>query len=110
MRRPESAFAHRIWGGYRSVDGEKAIMADAMESFWKDVDQEAPDELMNIEDHDFVAFRPFSSIILPGEGDSLVVDADQSSVSGGDPVDIAGEIGVEGGLVGTPIKVMRVGS
>ena len=73
--------------------GEKAVVADAVESFWKDVDQEAPDEFMDIEGHDLVALRPLGSIILPGEGDGLVVDADEPTVGDGDPVGIAGEIG-----------------
>ena len=49
--------------------GEQTVMADAMEAFWEDMDEKAPDEFMSIEDHDLVSFGAFGSIILPGEGD-----------------------------------------
>ncbi len=59
-------------------------MADAVESFGKDMDQEAPDEFGNINSHDLVALGPFDSVILTGQSNGLVVDADQPSVGDGD--------------------------
>ena len=90
--------------------GQQTVMADAVEAFGKDVDQEAPDELMDRQAHGLVAFCPFGSIVLPGEGDGVVVDTDQPSVGDGDPVGVAGEIGKHGfgpgeGLLGVDGKV-----
>ena len=72
--------------------GEQAVMANAVEAFGEDVDQEAPDELMDRQGHGLVALWLLSSIILPGEGDVFVVDADEPTVGDGDPMGIAGEV------------------
>ena len=71
-------------------------MADAVEAFGKDVDQEAPDEFMDRQGHDLVALGAFDPIVLPGEGDFVIVDADQPAVGDGDPMGVAGEIGEYG--------------
>ncbi len=72
--------------------GEQTVMPDMVEPFWEDVDQEAPHELMDRQVHGFIAINAFGSIILPGKGDDLVVDADQTTVRDGDPMGIAGEV------------------
>ena len=64
--------------------GEQAVMPDMVESFGEDVDQEAPNELMDRQAHDLVAISTFGSIVLPGEGDGPVVDADQPAVGDGE--------------------------
>ena len=71
-------------------------MADAVEAFGKDVDQEAPDEFMDRQGHDLVALDPLGSVVLPGEGDLVIVDADQPAVGDGDPMGVAGEVGEYG--------------
>jgi len=69
--------------------GEQTVMPDMVESFWEDVDEEAPDELMDRQVHGFVALGAFGPVILPGEGDGLIVNADQPAVGDGDPMGIA---------------------
>jgi len=69
--------------------GEETVMPDMVEAFGEDVDEEAPDEFMDRQVHGFVAIGAFGSIILPGEGDGLIVDADQPAVGDRDPMGIA---------------------
>ena len=71
-------------------------MSDMVEAFGEDVDQKAPDEFVDRQVHGFVAIGAFGSIVLPGEGDGLIVDADQPAVGDGDPMGVAGEIGQHG--------------
>ena len=72
--------------------GEQAVMPDMVESFWEDVDEEAPDEFMDRQVHGFVAISAFGSIVLPLEGDGLIVGTDKSSIADSNPVGIAGEV------------------
>ena len=40
---------------FAGVVGEEAVMADAVEAVWQGVDEEAPDELCNLQGHALVA-------------------------------------------------------
>src|ERR1043166_3928142 len=71
---------------------EQTIVADAMEAVGQNVDEEAADELVCCERHALVAIAPFDAIVLPLEGDAVVVAADQPAVGDGDAVGVAGEI------------------
>ena len=64
--------------------GQQAIVADAVEALWQDVHQETTDELVGIERHGFVSVGAFDPIILPLEGDAVVVEGDQAAVGDGD--------------------------
>ena len=73
--------------------GQQAVMADAMEALWQDVDEEAADELVGCERHALVAVAAFDPVILPPEGDAGVIECDQPAVGDGDAVGVAREIG-----------------
>ena len=72
--------------------GEQAIVADAMEALRQHVDQEAADELVGRQRHRLVSGGPFDPIILPLEGDALVVGRDQAAIGDGDAVGVARQI------------------
>src|SRR5690242_19431863 len=57
--------------------GEQAVVADAMQAFWQHVDEEAADELEGPERHLLVSIAALDVVILPLEGDALLVEADQ---------------------------------
>ena len=67
---------------------------------WKplgqDVHQEAPDELVGRQRHRLVAARPFDPVILPLEGDAVVVGRDQPAIGDGDAVGVARQVGEHG--------------
>jgi hypothetical protein len=61
--------------------GEKAVVADAVEARWQDMHQEAADELVGVERHQLVvSLGAFEAVILPLEGDVLVVERRSSVV------------------------------
>src|SRR6516225_4305898 len=72
--------------------GEEPVVADAVEATRQDMDEEAANELAGREHDRFVSIRPFDPIVLPPEGDAILIERDQSAVGDGDPVGIAGEI------------------
>src|SRR4029077_17021406 len=72
--------------------GEPIVVADAVEAWWQDVHQETPDELVGIERHDLVSLGTFDPIILPREGDALVVECDEAAIGDGDARRVAREI------------------
>jgi len=44
--------------------GEQAIVADTVEALWEDVEQKAPDELVDGERHGLLAVGPVAAVIL----------------------------------------------
>jgi len=50
--------------------------------------QEAADELMGIECHHLVSLGAFDAVILPLEGDTVVIERDQAAVGDGDTVGV----------------------
>ena len=60
--------------------GEEAVVADAMEAAGQDMDEEAADELIGRERHDFLPIAAVGAVILPFEGDAGVADRDQATV------------------------------
>jgi hypothetical protein len=56
------------------------------------VEQEAADELVRRERHGFVALATFEPIILPCEGDAVVVGRDQTAVGDRDAMGVARQI------------------
>ena len=60
--------------------GEQAVVTNAVEAAGQHVNEEAADELVVCEGHQLVSFVPFRSIVLPLEGDALIIVCDQSSV------------------------------
>src|SRR6266849_6136792 len=72
--------------------GEQAVVTDAVKARWQDMHQEAADELVGIERHHPVSLPAFEAVILPFEGDALVIERDQAAVGDGDTVGVAREI------------------
>jgi hypothetical protein len=60
--------------------GEQAIAADAVKSLGKDVDEEAADELADVERHRGVAAGAIDPAVFDLEGDTPLVDCDQAAV------------------------------
>ena len=73
--------------------GEQAVVADAVEAFWQHVDEEAADELVRAERYAFVSIAALDAIVLPLEGDILLIEGDQAAVGDGNAVGIARQIG-----------------
>ena len=76
--------------------GEQAVVADAVEALWQHVDEEAADELVGGERHALLAVAALDAVILPSEGDAVLVEGDQAAVGDGDAVGIARQIGQHG--------------
>ena len=68
--------------------GEQTVVADAMKALWQYMHQEAADELMGIECHHLVSLGAFDAVILPLEGDTVVIERDQAAVGDGDTVGV----------------------
>ncbi len=71
-------------------------MADAVEAARQDVQEKAADELVGRERHGLEPVRSFDPIVLPFEGDALVVERNETRIRDGDAVGVAGEIGEDG--------------
>jgi len=53
------------------------------------VNEKAADELVGCERHRFVSIAAFDPIVLPPEGDAMLVVCDQAAVGDGDAVGVA---------------------
>ena len=73
--------------------GEQAVVADAVEAFWQHVDEEAADELVGGERHALVSIAALDAVVLPLEGDALLVEGDQAAVGDGNAVGVTRQIG-----------------
>ena len=76
--------------------GEQAVVADAVEAGRQHVQEKAADELGGVERHGLEAVAAFDPVVLPLEGDALLVERDQPGVGDRDAVGVAGEIGEHG--------------
>src|SRR5215813_14523617 len=75
--------AHVLDGFGAIAAGENAVVADAVEALGQDVDEEAADELADVEPHRSVAARSLDPVVLDLEGDPPVVERDQATVGDG---------------------------
>src|SRR5262249_54071035 len=73
--------------------GEQAVVTDAMEAGWEDVEQETAHELANVETHDLAAMTAVLAIVFPAETDMGRVEIEQTAVGDRDAMRIAREIG-----------------
>ena len=55
--------------------GKQAVVADAMEAAWQDVEQEPTNELVGGERHDLLPVGARAAIVLVAEGDAALVEA-----------------------------------
>ena len=93
--------------------GEQAVVADAMEAFREDVEQEAADELIGIEGHGFMAYGVAAIVLVP-EGNATAVVGDEAGVGEGDAVGVVTEVFEHGFGAGerwfdmdVPVEVMQ---
>ena len=56
--------------------GKQPVVPDSVKAVWQDVDEEAANELVRVQDHGFVPTSPFGSIIFPLEGDAVLIEGD----------------------------------
>src|SRR5262249_24318454 len=77
-RREQLAGACDVVGALAA--GEQAIVADAVEARGQYVHQETADELVGGERHQLVALGAFDPVVLPFEGDALVIACDQAAI------------------------------
>ena len=57
------------------------------------MDEEAADERVDWQGHDFLAHAPLGPVILPLEGNAPLIEADQAAVGDGHAVGVAAELG-----------------
>src|SRR5215475_3368766 len=72
--------------------GQQTVVTDTVEALGQHMHQEATDELVGVERHHAVSLPTFEAIILPFEGDALVIERDQAAVGDGDAMGIEREI------------------
>jgi hypothetical protein len=82
-RRGEQASAQCELGGALAV-GEEAVMADALKAVRQGVEQEAANELLGREGHDFALGTV--AIVAPAEADAAVFELDQPAVGDRNPM------------------------
>jgi hypothetical protein len=73
--------------------GEKAEVTHAVEAGGKQVQEKSPDELVRMHAHDLLTLAAVATIILPSEGDMVVIDTDDAAVGDGNPMGVSAEIG-----------------
>ena len=71
--------------------GQEAEVTDAMEAVGQGVEKKAPDELVGLQTHDLDG--AIVAVVLPGEGDMIVVAGLDAAVGDGDAMGVAAEIG-----------------
>jgi hypothetical protein len=64
-------------------------VADAVQALGQYVDEEAADELVYGERHALVSIAALDAVVLPLEGDALLIEGDQAAVGDGDTVGVA---------------------
>ena len=63
-----------------------------MEASGQDVDEEAADELVAGQHHDFVPLPALGAVVLPPEGDAGVVAGYEAAVGDGNAVDVTRQV------------------
>jgi len=72
--------------------GEQAVVTDAMEAGWEDVEQEAAHELAEVETHDLAPMTAVLAIVFPAETDIGRVEIEQTAVGDRDAMRIARDL------------------
>ena len=71
--------------------GHEAEVADAMKAVGQGMKEKATDELVWLQPHDLLG--AVLAVILPSEGDVIVIEGDEAAVGDGDAMSVAAEIG-----------------
>src|SRR5271167_1469435 len=91
--RATKQFTGSRYTGLARGTGEQAVMANAVEATWQDMEQEAADELVRRKRHDALPLRTIAAVVFVAEGDAGLVERNQTLARDGDPVGVAREIG-----------------
>jgi hypothetical protein len=83
----------RVRGELAGGVSEQAVMTDAVEALWENVDQEAADELASGQRHQLLLVGDIVAIILVAQCQPGLAEADEVTVRDGDPVGVARQIG-----------------
>ena len=78
------------------VVGEESVVTDAMEAWRQYVDEKAADKLTGGQGQGFVAITPLGTIVLPHEGDTVLIAGDEAAVADGNPVGISRQVSKHG--------------
>ena len=73
--------------------GEQAVMANAVEAIWQNMQQEPAHEVISRYSHGLAGIVAIASIVLPFEGDPTIFKFKKTAIGDGHPVRITGEIG-----------------
>jgi hypothetical protein len=73
--------------------GEKAEVTHAVEAGGKQVQEKSPDELVRMKAHDLLAITSIAPIILPSEGNMVVIKFDDAAVGDSEAMGVSAEIG-----------------
>jgi len=76
--------------GFARARAQKSVMADALKTVGQHVEQEAADELIRFQSHDFLP--AVMAIVPPVECDLAVVDREQAVVGNGDAMGVAAQV------------------
>jgi len=75
--------------GLASGTRQQAVIPDTVEPVGQDMDQKATDELGLGQSHDLLSVAALDPVVLPAEGDSIDIGADQAVVRDRHHVSIA---------------------
>jgi hypothetical protein len=73
--------------------GEKAEVTHAVEAGGKHVKKKAADELARVKAHDLLAVATIATVVLPSEGNMVVIDINDAAVGDGNTMGVPTEIG-----------------
>lgn len=73
--------------------GDKAEVMHAVEAVGKQVQEKPPDELVRMKAHDLLAITSIAPIILPSEGNMVVIKFDDAAVGDSDAMGVSAEVG-----------------
>jgi hypothetical protein len=65
---------------FTATAGEQAVVADAVEALWEDMQEKAPDELVDGERHGALTVWAIAAVIFVAEGHARLIKGDQPAV------------------------------
>ncbi len=94
--------------------GKQAVVSNPVKAVWRDVDEEASDELGGFEGHGLVAIFLLGPVVLPLKNDTVFIAVDETRVGDRDAMGVAREIledgvrpGKWGSSIDVPVKVSK---
>jgi hypothetical protein len=72
--------------------GEEAVVADAMEARWQDVQEKPADELRRLEGHGLLLVGTPRAVVLGAERDAALLDVQKSLIRNGDAMGIPADL------------------